>query len=84
MLAVSAAGARIRHTWKWSIPLTLSRVAFNGLRPDEIEHSTRLFRGPLEKGVILRSRLRGVFVPRSNDIRAAGIVIAISLLPSRR
>jgi hypothetical protein len=37
----------------------------------EIEHSTQLFRGPLEKGVILRSRLRGVILPRSNDVAAA-------------
>jgi hypothetical protein len=44
---------------------------FQEVAPGDIEHSTRLFRGPLEKGVILRSRLRGVFVPRSDDIRAA-------------
>ncbi len=37
----------------------------------EVEHSTQLFRGPLEKGVILRSRLRGLFVPRSGDVAAA-------------
>lgn len=39
--------------------------------PGEIEHATRLFRGPLEKGVILRSRLRGVVLPRAGDVAAA-------------
>jgi hypothetical protein len=44
---------------------------FQELGRGEVEHSTRLFRGPLEKGVILRSRLRGVLLPRSNDVAAA-------------
>jgi hypothetical protein len=39
--------------------------------PGEIEHSTQLFSGSLEKGVILRSRLRGVLVPRTGDVAAA-------------
>jgi hypothetical protein len=44
---------------------------FQGIAPAEVEHSTQLFRGPLEKGVILRSRLRGVVLPRSDDVAAA-------------
>jgi hypothetical protein len=45
--------------------------SFQEISPGLIEHSTRLFRGPLEKGVILRSRLRGVLLPRSDDVALA-------------
>jgi hypothetical protein len=39
-----------------------------GCRPT-LEH--RLFPGTLEKGVILRSRIRGLFVPRAEDCAQA-------------
>lgn len=32
--------------------------------------SSRLFHEPLEKGVIRRARVRGIFVPRENDLQA--------------
>ena len=35
---------------------------------ENVELSNRLFPGRLEKGVILRSRLRALFVPSSNDV----------------
>ena len=44
---------------------------FQEIGPGEVERSTQLFRGPLEKGVILRSRLRGVLLPRAGDVAAA-------------
>ncbi|MEX2139278.1 MAG: hypothetical protein WD894_08460 [Pirellulales bacterium] len=44
---------------------------FQEVAAGEVEHSTQLFRGSLEKGVILRSRLRGVVLPRSDDVAAA-------------
>jgi hypothetical protein len=37
----------------------------------ETELSHRLFAGRLEKGVILRSRVRAIFVPRGNDVPLA-------------
>jgi hypothetical protein len=52
-------------------PLDFVSSEFTATASNEVEHSTRLFRGPLEKGVILRSRLRGVIVPRSGDVSAA-------------
>jgi hypothetical protein len=36
-----------------------------------IRCTTRVFRGRLEKGVILRSRLRAMIVPRKDDIETA-------------
>jgi hypothetical protein len=36
----------------------------------------RLFGRPLEKGVILRSRIRGAFVPRTGDVAAAEAIAA--------
>src|SRR5487761_1165762 len=35
----------------------------SGPTPDAMRWSTQLFRQPLEKGVLLRSRLRGLFLP---------------------
>ncbi|MDZ4819055.1 MAG: hypothetical protein SGJ20_08790 [Planctomycetota bacterium] len=48
------------------------------LMPDDQESTQtrlthRLFAGRLEKGVVLRSRIRGVFVPRQNDCHAAAV-----------
>lgn len=43
---------------------------------DRTVWKTRLFGQPLEKGVILRSRLRGLFVPRANDQEAARLALA--------
>ena len=37
-----------------------------------VQLTTRLFGQPLEKGVILRSRLRGLLVPQANDEAIAG------------
>ena len=39
--------------------------------PDAVRLRHHLFLDPLEKGVILRARLRGVFLPRQDDLRAA-------------
>jgi hypothetical protein len=52
-------------------PADFVSSCFQETSPGELEHSTQLFQGPLEKGVILRSRLRGVIVPRSGDVAAA-------------
>jgi hypothetical protein len=52
-------------------PSDFVKSDFQEESPGDVEHSTKLFRGPLEKGVILRSRLRGVVVPRGADIVAA-------------
>ena len=52
-------------------PADFVSSCFHETAPGEMEHSTQLFRGPLEKGVILRSRLRGVIVPRAGDVVAA-------------
>ncbi len=52
-------------------PADFVSSSFQKTGSGEVEHSTQLFRGPLEKGVILRSRLRGVIVPRSGDVAAA-------------
>ena len=41
-----------------------------------VELTTRLFGLPLEKGVILRSRLRGLFVPRQHDEELARSALA--------
>jgi hypothetical protein len=48
---------------------------------DELTHETgqnprlrachRLFAAPLEKGVLLRGRVRGIFVPRIDDLAIA-------------
>jgi hypothetical protein len=43
---------------------------------DRFAWKTWLFGQPLEKGVILRSRLRGLFVPRANDERIARRALA--------
>lgn len=43
---------------------------------DQAVLSTRLFGQPLEKGVILRSRLRGLFVPREGDETLARAALA--------
>jgi hypothetical protein len=45
-------------------------------RGEQAELSTRLFGQPLEKGVILRSRLRGLFVPREGDETLARAALA--------
>jgi hypothetical protein len=52
-------------------PLDFVKSDFQEESPSDVEHATKLFHGPLEKGVILRSRLRGVVVPRSEDVAAA-------------
>jgi hypothetical protein len=52
-------------------PLDFVHSSFRETAPGEVEHATQLFRGRLEKGVILRSRLCGVFVPRSDDVNSA-------------
>jgi hypothetical protein len=42
----------------------------------EVRLTTRLFGLPLEKGVILRSRLRGLFVPQADDKAQADAAVA--------
>jgi hypothetical protein len=45
-------------------------------RNGEIELSNRLFHGRLEKGVILRSRIRSIFVPSDTDVELASACYA--------
>jgi hypothetical protein len=52
-------------------PVDFTGSSLQRLPDGQIELSHRLFRGRLEKGVILRSRLRGLFVPREQDAALA-------------
>jgi hypothetical protein len=53
-------------------PLDFTGSVLRRLPDGQFELSHQLFRGRLEKGVILRSRLRGLMVPREHDLVLAG------------
>ena len=48
-----------------------SELSFGSDPPAAVHVRHRLFSEPLEKGVILRARVRGVFLPRNDDTRTA-------------
>jgi hypothetical protein len=57
-------------------PADFNESVLRRLPSGEIELSHRLFAGRLEKGVILRSRIRAVFVPTDDDISLASACYA--------
>jgi hypothetical protein len=54
-------------------PLDFVETTLLPKRDGLVECTTRFFRGRLEKGVILRSRLRAMIIPQSDDITAAAV-----------
>ena len=54
-------------------PLDFVESGLTPLGDGALRWTTRLFQGRLEKGVILRSRLKALITPRSDDIAAAAL-----------